>query len=72
MYYILEWMLASSIPHVDGACIWRPYFNIALYICNVCMIIAFVNFQEIKEIYIGFAFILNGLLLLFLRVAVDL
>jgi len=31
--YILEWMLMSSIPHVDGACIWLPYFDIALYIC---------------------------------------
>jgi len=36
MYYILEWMLASSIPHVDGACIYYMaaiYFDIAVYIC---------------------------------------
>jgi len=44
MYYILEWMLASSIPHVDGAGIWLPYF--ALNIIYVCKIIAFVNFQD--------------------------
>jgi len=33
MYYILMWMLVSSITHVDGACIWLLYFDIALYIC---------------------------------------
>jgi len=43
--------LASSIPHVVGACIWLPYFDIALYINYVCQIIAFINFQEIKEIF---------------------
>jgi len=36
MYYIPQWMLASSIPEVDGACIWLPYFNIALYI-GLCL-----------------------------------
>jgi len=30
MYYILEWMLASSIPHLDGACLWVPCFDMAL------------------------------------------
>jgi len=49
MYYNLEYMLVSSILHVDGACIWRPHFDIAVYIIG-CKIIAFVNFQEIKVI----------------------
>jgi len=44
-------MLVSSIPHVDGACIWLPYFDIAVYI-YVSKIIAFVSFQEIKDIFI--------------------
>jgi len=35
MYYILKWMLARAIPHVDGACIWLRYFDIALYIMFV-------------------------------------
>jgi len=43
---ILEWMLASSIPHVDGACIWLPYFDIALYILMRLLIF------KIKEIFI--------------------
>jgi len=49
-------MLLSSIPHVDGAFLWLPYFVIVVYI-YVCKIIAFVNFQEIKEIFILILFI---------------
>jgi len=56
LYYILEWMLASSILHVDGACIICILAAIFRYcfVYNVCKNIAFVNFQEIKEILIVF------------------
>jgi len=46
MYYILEWMLASLIPHVDGAgimymaAIFRYCLQCLVYI-YVCKIIAF-------------------------------
>jgi len=50
MYYILEWVLASSIPHVDGACIWLPYFDIALYIMFVKLLR--LSIFKIKEIFI--------------------
>jgi len=30
MYYILEWMLLGSIPHVDGARILLPIFDIVV------------------------------------------
>jgi len=49
MYYILEWMLASSIPHVDGACIKLPYFDIALYIIFVRLLR--LSIFKIKEIF---------------------
>jgi len=57
MYYIPEWRLASSVPHVDGACIslYLAVFgcHISILLCiYVWKIIAFVNFQEIEEIYI--------------------
>jgi len=56
-------MLVSSIPHVDGACYSRPMAAIFGYcfVYNVCKIIAFVNFQEIKEIFIYFIFYFNAL-----------
>jgi len=40
----------SSIPHVDAP-VYGGHISILLCI-YVCMIIAFVNFQEIKEIFI--------------------
>jgi len=47
MYYILEWMLASSIPHVDGACLWLPYFDINLYICLYdCCVCQFTSLKR--------------------------
>jgi len=51
MYYILEWMLVGSIPHVNSVCIWLPYFDIAVYYMFI-KLFAFVNFQEIKEVHI--------------------
>jgi len=51
MYYILTWMLASSIPHVDGACKWLPYFDIALYILCFVRLLRLSIFK-IKEIFI--------------------
>jgi len=50
MYYILEWMLASSISLVDGACIWLSYFDIALYIMFVRILS--LSIFKIKEIFI--------------------
>jgi len=49
MYYMLEWMLVSSIPHVDGACIMAAIFRycFAYYVCKIFLS---VNFQDINEI----------------------
>jgi len=53
MYYILEWMLMSSIPHVNGAFIWLPYIDIAL---NIYMFVRLLRLSifKIKEIFIIF------------------
>jgi len=46
--FIFEWMLAGSIPHVDGACIWLPICRhccVCLWDYCVCL------FSVIKEIF---------------------
>jgi len=53
MYYILKWMLANSIPHVDGACIWLPYFDIAMYsFLDYC----FCQFSRLKRYFLSLTY----------------
>jgi len=48
IYYILEWMLVSSIPHVDGASIWLPYFDIAM--CIGVMFVRLLHLSVFKRL----------------------
>jgi len=49
MYYILEWMLVGSIPHVDGASIWLPYFGIDVYIIMFVRLLRLSIFKRLKS-----------------------
>jgi len=48
VYYIIEWMLVGSIPHVDMT---APVYGYQYFdnVVNVCKIIAIANFHGLKR-----------------------